>query len=323
MLDVPKQLPDDEFALVENRDVAPKVARQDLDGLVHDLRYAVVESLPALIQLVGYLKYKYSIGNVLLRGQTSLYPRLSPSLFRPDPRSPNMNRKNRARIIGSLVARSATWTCDHRHHRAAMCPEKVAQPRRSEVQLIASGTPRYAVEPLLQHYGIRTRWLDVVDNLWVALWFACHRFVTVEETFQHVVRRVPEAEAEEDRFAYLLVVLLMDAAPEVQPGLFRSAAAGTVVDLRRAVPSFYLRPHAQHGLLVHPFDDDASNLTVVPIKIRLRQALEWLGDSLLLSDYGLFPPATVDVGYRKLLRASAEYNISPTLGRVVAMGPGY
>jgi len=34
-------------------------------------------------------------------------------------------------------------------------------------------TPDYTFEPLLQHYGIRTRWLDLVDNFWTALWFGC------------------------------------------------------------------------------------------------------------------------------------------------------
>ena len=27
---------------------------------------------------------------------------------------------------------------------------------------------------VLQHYGIRTCWLDIVDNIWVALWFGSH-----------------------------------------------------------------------------------------------------------------------------------------------------
>lgn len=323
MLDVPAQLAASDFALLKSEGVALEEQSVWVDGLPVDLRMASVDSLPALIQLVGYLKYKYSIGNVLLRGQTSLYPKLSASLFRPSPGSPSVNRRNRAKNIGELVARAASWTCDHRHHRSATCSEKVRQPRRSEVQLVAAGTPRYAVEPLLQHYGIRTRWLDVVDNLWVALWFACHRFVTIEDSFQHVVRRVPEAEPEEDRFAYLLIVMLMEAAPEVHPGLFRDPGAGTVVDLRRAVPSFYLRPHAQHGLLVHPADDDASNLTVVPVKVGLRRALEWLGNSLLLSDHGLFPPATVDTGYRKLLGVHKIFDIPEALGRVVSIGPGY
>jgi len=30
------------------------------------------------------------------------------------------------------------------------------------------------IEPILQHYGINTRWIDLVDNIWIALWFATH-----------------------------------------------------------------------------------------------------------------------------------------------------
>ncbi|WP_420914265.1 FRG domain-containing protein [Comamonas aquatica] len=26
----------------------------------------------------------------------------------------------------------------------------------------------------MQHYGLNTTWIDIVDNIWVALWFACH-----------------------------------------------------------------------------------------------------------------------------------------------------
>ena len=29
---------------------------------------------------------------------------------------------------------------------------------------------------VVQHYGIRTPWLDVVDNLYTAIWFAIHEF---------------------------------------------------------------------------------------------------------------------------------------------------
>jgi hypothetical protein len=34
--------------------------------------------------------------------------------------------------------------------------------------------------PILQHYGIRTPWIDLVDNILIAIWFATHRFVTDE-----------------------------------------------------------------------------------------------------------------------------------------------
>ncbi|MGZ8641780.1 MAG: hypothetical protein ACXWYF_10075, partial [Actinomycetota bacterium] len=51
------------------RDVTLQVQRMKVDDGKHELKYAAVTSLPALIQLVGYLKYKYSIGDVLLRGR--------------------------------------------------------------------------------------------------------------------------------------------------------------------------------------------------------------------------------------------------------------
>ena len=36
---------------------------------------------------------------------------------------------------------------------------------------------KLATEPLLQHYGIETRWLDVVDSVPHALFFATHQLV--------------------------------------------------------------------------------------------------------------------------------------------------
>ncbi|GAA0468199.1 hypothetical protein Ade02nite_79030 [Paractinoplanes deccanensis] len=57
------------------------------------------------------------------------------------------------------------------------CPGKLGR-NVSRRSLLGSGVPRYAAEPLLQHYGIRTRWLDLVGNIWSALWFACHHFTT-------------------------------------------------------------------------------------------------------------------------------------------------
>ena len=35
---------------------------------------------------------------------------------------------------------------------------------------------RYTIEALLQHYVGRTRFLDVVDNHWIALWMGLHKF---------------------------------------------------------------------------------------------------------------------------------------------------
>jgi hypothetical protein len=179
--------------------------------------------------------------------------------------------------------------------------------------------PRYAAEPLLQHYGLRTRWLDVVDNLWVALWFACHRFVQADEHI-HVVRRNIADGGEE--YVFIVTVGLQEEMTEVQPGLYRSPTAARVIDLRKAVPSFYLRPHAQHGLLIRPLGD-VGELQLAAFEVPLSRALEWLGSSVLLSPFGLYPPASVDVGYRRLLNRLKEIRVPPALGHINVIGPGY
>ena len=282
-----------------------------------------VSSLPSLVQVFGYLKYKYSDGAVLLRGQTRLHESLDPSLYRP-PRQNHVvkNRSKRDELILQFIAETSPWTCKHVRHRPIHCPEKLSQPKRSELAFVSAGTPRYAVEPLLQHYGIRTRWLDVVDNLWTALWFACHTFETVG-SFGHVVRRVPEDASKEAGYTYLVVLVVPGQLREILPGLHMSDGVARVIDLRKAVPSFYLRPHAQHGWLLRPAADDLHHLKSVVVRVPLQSALEWLGQSLLLSPFGLFPPPTVDLGYAKLLRASAALGVPELLGSIVSYGPGY
>jgi len=79
-----------------------------------------------------------------------------------------------------------------------------------------------AIEGLMQQYGASSRWIDVVDNIWVALWFACHRaWVSRDEPhtkksknyqnrssveYVHYERRVPEQEPCSRRFAYVILL---------------------------------------------------------------------------------------------------------------------
>jgi hypothetical protein len=171
----------------------------------------------------------------------------------------------------------------------------------------------------LQHYGIRTRWIDVVDNIWVALWFACHKFMRVNEHI-HVVRR-NVADGGED-FVYIVTVTMPGMMSERRPGFYTSDDGTRVIDLRKAVPSFYLRPHAQHGLLVRPHKENGV-LDLAALQIPLVRALEWLGSSVLLSPFGLYPPATVDGGYRRLLDYVKYMDVDQLLGHIDVIGPGY
>jgi hypothetical protein len=90
------------------------------------------------------------------------------------------------------------------------------------------------------------------------------------------------------------------------PGYYRGKSTETI-DLRIAVPSIFLRPHAQHGLLfrlkgkrnLRPIDYSQAIKGI--ISINLRDALSWLGDAITLSVHGLFPPPLYNHGYKILL----------------------
>jgi hypothetical protein len=162
-------------------------------------------------------------------------------------------------------------------------------------------------EPLLQHYGIRTTWLDVVDNIWVALWFACHQARTTgwPEEYLHFEKRIPNHQG--DEFAYVLLLSSAYFSPiQGVAGYYRDERSETI-DLRVAVPSHFVRPHAQHGILVRRLSktgqpvSSSLPLLVGIIRVRLATALDWLGIAVTLTSHSLFPPAYYDYGYRELL----------------------
>ena len=90
-----------------------------------------------------------------------------------------------------------------------------------------------------------------------------------------------------------------------------------VVDLRNNLPSLFLRPHAQHGLMLHNLDKndwDMTDLVEATIRIKLSKALKWLGNGELLSTGGLFPSPVYDLGMQKLLKVKCikDYLEIPT-----------
>ncbi|MEW6489482.1 MAG: FRG domain-containing protein [Thermodesulfobacteriota bacterium] len=243
-----------------------------------------------LIQACGYLKHmhgKEHLTSVYYRGQCALHGlSLTPSLYRG---------------IGSQA------TCAKRNRAMNRYIEACRQQGK-----ILRQVPEYAWEPLLQHYGIRSRWIDVVDNVWVALWFACH---TVHATgprgkYLHFERR-PTQEDGDDAYAYILLLEVGNDPVEHCPG-FAEGKETQSIDLRVACPSTFLRPHAQHGLLVRKKSSAAtlvmeySGVIAGIVRVSLKDAYNWLGDGVLLTTHVLFPPPVYDFGYRDLLNFSPE-----------------
>jgi hypothetical protein len=253
----------------------------------------------ALIQAAGYLKHRCALDgeNVYFRGQAETYPSLTPSLFR------GIANTQRAQAVRASAKNDFI--------------KRVVD----ESPIFAKFIP-VAHEPLLQHYGLQTTWLDIVDNIWVALWFAAHRARPSGKGGQylHFERRNPFDDPM--GFAYIILVATESQATKI-PGYFKGATT-EAIDLRICVPSIFLRPHAQHGLLfrlrcigtTRPINYSSQIRGI--ISIRLRDALAWLGDAPTLSTHGLFPPPFYDHGYKILL--DGAFQPDSKIGSIALVG---
>lgn len=248
----------------------------------------------ALSQLAGYAKYSLADhGIVLFRGQDKHYGQMRPSLFR------NIQSASTAQ---SRMTTSMTYIKSIYKDNAFI-----------------NNTPTAACEPLLQHYGLKTRWIDVVDNIWSALWFACHSAHTVGEHGMFV-----NYEYNTNKYSYIYMMQFGNIVRKTYQGIYKTDSNMYIADLRIAAPSMYLRPHSQHGLLSRRSDIkndsmmDYSDCVVLVLKILTQDAINWLGQSTLVQDRFMFPSPKYDCGYKLLI----EKKLAPPecMGRINYIG---
>lgn len=251
-----------------------------------------VETYLSLVQVAGLFKYKLE-GKVLFRGQTEESPDVNPTAYR-----------------GALEECAAI-------DREIGPFLDLYRKRRG---LSESLHQRHSTEPLLQHYGLRTRWLDVVDSLPHALFFALHACQPLDAATR-LVRRT-----QGDGFVYVF------HAPQLRPmqegsdgtdvkGMFRFGKGGFLCDLREARLSQALRPHVQHGWLIRPEPGCTSLLpqVVCIIRFSVGRARRWIGSGEALSVTTLFPDESRDPTLYGLSRRSvtALFAKNPRFGGVV------
>lgn len=160
---------------------------------------------------------------------------------------------------------------------------------------------KLSTEPLLQHYGLQTRWLDVVDSLPHALFFACHDLwgspaLPGKHTFAPTLRK----------FGFVYVLDIGQLRPVTRTGsqvvgYSRTSSGLRLADLRSLKPSTALRPHAQHGLLVRAptRETDLWPHIVARIAIPAKEARGWIAGDALTRE-SLFPPQVWDDFYKKV-----------------------
>lgn len=270
-----------------------------------------VDSVHAFNQIIGHAKFNnQAYGNVFYRGECKLHDSLKPSLYR------NVKNVEKAtQRISELI-------------------QNIVDDSHMRTQLKIDGQPfdiaKHKVEGLLQHYGIPTRFVDVVDNHWIALWMGLNRAEKVKQLkqyYHYTERIIPLVELannqptiDGDLFQYVILIAIPFSNRQVLSGI-QIANDYIEVDLRQALPSIFLRPHAQHGFVVrkkvHNQDyckgTDAYDIApsvIGIIKIRIDRVHEWIGTGELLTQNNLFPPPAYDYGYDLLLMRDDLFNQS-------------
>lgn len=242
-----------------------------------------------LVQAAGYAKYMIGRdGVVFYRGQQSNYPTMSPSLYRQS------IKDSSGTYVNKIVSDNEKST------RSRILDLIISKLRVSDMFL--RNTPDSAMEGILQHYGICTRYIDIVDNIWSALWFSCHSVNTSvhSKDIMHIVKSNKE-------YSYVYL-LSLGKIKTISNGIYETYGNYEIVDLRTAAPSLYLRPHAQHGLVVKRVNQqlysksDMMNSVGLTIKIKTKNALKWIGEGELLLPSAMYPSQFFDSGYAKLMK---------------------
>ncbi|MEK7992938.1 MAG: FRG domain-containing protein, partial [Planctomycetota bacterium] len=197
-----------------------------------------------------------------MRGQAENYPGMVPGLFRPPTNA----------IDHKLLAKGEAQF------------EKAI---RKQVRLGRFQRPHLAA--LLQHYGYRTTWLDVVDNLWTAVWFATHSMEPPGKRVRHATPR-----------------------PKGSGWLYFLAADGqntgcTAIDLRETHHGLSLRPHAQSGWSIRASGialTDLNNSVVGCVEFPLGD--RWAFGGHLGSSEFLFPPEGLDDTLKRLIEKRGD-----------------
>lgn len=241
-----------------------------------------IETINDLIQYIGYGKYKNcKTEKVFIRGQIDTFGfTLIPSLYRQ-----NLNTIRTGQGFYQMV-------------------NQVLKLKSFEK------FPKSVLIATLQHYGIKTPQIDVVDNVWIALWFAANEFhSTIINSTEHIV---VTPSTQKFGYIYLIASDAVKSNPKEGRGIYKGTNT-MLIDLRSALPSYYLRPHAQHAYMLSKKDSserDYSDLVVGIAKIPIDKINKWIGNTELLSVNTLFPSAYYDFGYQVLLKNFPAFDAS-------------
>lgn len=263
----------------------------------HEVPIFEVSDYRALNQLIGYAKFlNTNYGDVYYRGEVHLHNSLLPSISRK-PNPPKFEQALNCAIKNAIEDTKFSKTA------------KLTGFKGKE-------NPALIVEALLQHYGYSTHFVDLVDNHWIALWFRLNQFKKIQNLSEYCyyqkrdinpIELVTTKDLEASIYQYMLLVAVDNNAAPVERGIYVGNEIITI-DLRSSLPSIFLRPHAQHGLVVRrnihepTASFDISSNVVAIARLRIDNVISWIGSGNLLETANLFPSPAYDYGYEILLQ---------------------
>lgn len=248
----------------------------------------------SLVRLLGYVKY-HSSSTVLVRGQSRCWGNLNPSAIRTAPNNSDLHREADDFLV--------TF--------------------RNTLQVDLEEAQQHSTEPHLQHYGIRTRWLDVVDSLPHALYFAVFNQYNSDGRSRMILPQGGESSTDYG-YLYLIDCDPDEARAPQTRGVWTTDSGLKICDLRRAKPSKALRPHSQHGYLIRGTDTELNlwNRVLVRIRVPRKQAHEWISGHCL-AHCAMFPGEHEDQNYATLLDGRVSTAITEWKSRCIrAYDPG-
>jgi hypothetical protein len=230
------------------------------------LRYLKIRDFPILAGFTGYLKFQCrkrdGKAKVFYRGQNKDFD-LTPSLFRDydDIEIDNKRIANRLKAYKELLEKTSV----------------LYKARRFKNENL---------NPILQHYGIRTPWIDLVDNIFVAIWFAINKF---EENSNGILECKPSSE----KHGWIYYFQVND---DIE-----------YYDLRERHSSLSLRLHSQHGISATRKDSDWNihnrNLDeYVCARVKFPITDDWLLRGRIFNPAFMFPGEKFDNTYKYLRR---------------------
>ncbi len=258
-------------------------------------RYLHIPDPVLLAALTAYCSVRRQ--QVFLRGCTENHPTSLPSLFR------GKSRNGAAPCQGERIQ---IWDA---YQTALISLRKELAPNSGK-----SRWRRRNLGAVLQHYGIKTPWLDVVRNLHTAIWFATHELDPAQKIWLPIPRE-----------NHGWISFYRRRTPEGNSLM--------VGDLWGEQSSRHFRPHVQQGLSLAMQKDSApcpskeqdfNHYRIAQVRIPNRT--KWMLCGSMFTPAFLFPPDNQDSSLRKLShtkvqnildRACTTNRLAPdTLGRI-------